>query len=834
MLDHEDSASELLELLEELESGLLEFEGAIARNEESRPLVHALFRVAHNLKSSFAFQGLSAASTLFHTVETCLDRLRDGRAAPDSALVDLLMEAVDAGRSSTMSQDRKMVADEALRLALMSYGEVAERETPKKTEVLLDPGVEASLDRALAPGWTAWVLEKSVGPGIDDANFRELPIFGTLADIGTIVSGEIRRTGSGEGILIVVFATGLPESELRLTVFDPLIPLDRASPPATGHERFPRILAVDDEPLVAELIRLVLSRRGRVEIASSGREGLGKFKTALASLPFDAVFLDLMLGDMSGIEVLASMRAAEEEAGIEPGRGVRVAICTSIKDYGTISDAFRSQCDLYLVKPLTEANLLDAFRKLGFGNSDAHAPRNSSPITSASASSSPAPPSRVGFHEGEDKAEDPFVVLGELEREFETAPTLETLCRLAVDKGRRFLDLDRVAIFLYESKEGRVRGTTGVDQNGTIVDESDFFMSLPDDPLFAPSHRPGATLLQVDEGRPLKFRDRKVGWGWTAAFPLRSGNDILGWAMADNLHTSRPLLPIQRWLLALFGQLLAAQLVRKRSREELVEAIAKLTSESLRKEAELGRLQKASAEQSATKERLFSIFAHDLRGPLGAVKGMLDMALDKDKPLSSDELRECLPEMRSAVASSWSLLENLLDWIRSQLNEIAELHDKVALADMAKSAALNIKPLADLKMVGIEVDVAEDHSILADRRIVEAIIRNFIANAVKFSPPGSTVLIHTARDPERQETLIAVTDRGIGMDAEQIGRLFTMDPSKKRKGTAGESGSGIGLLFCADLARHIGGRIEVVSEVGRGSSFSLIVPEIAEGDLAAV
>ena len=839
MSEGNDSAAELLEALEELESGLLEFERAIAKKEDARPLVHALFRIAHNLKSGFAFQSLAGASKLFHAVETCLDRLRGGLVPATPPLIDLLMRAVDAGRDSTVSRNGERVADEALRQALLSFGAEADEEDGGGSGPVLAPATLAALEVAMAPGWTAWVLEKSVGPGIDEVKARELPIFDTLAALGTIVHSEVRRRSGSEGILVMVFATGLAEKELRLSVFDPLIPLrhEAVTPPR------PRILAVDDERLILDLMRIALAARGNVDTVNSGGEAIARFRGALAAKPYDAVFLDLMLEDRSGLEVLHAMRTAETEAGLPPGRGAKIAIVTSIKDYGTISDAFRNQCDLYLVKPLTEESLHEAMVKFGFaaygGRKTENLPNRTPETGMAQApwrgrKDSEEPQGKPEKVEVVDIPPDPFLELGALGRLLERAPTIEELCRLTVEKGRSFLSLDRMAVFLFDPAKESVKGTTGVDPEGRVVDESDFRMTLPDDPLFVRFHEPGAALLQIDEDRPLKFRDRVVGRGWTAVFPLRSGAEILGWIKADNLKTGQALLPVQRWLFALFGQLVEAQLIHKRSKDELVEAIAKLSAESLKRESELRRLTLEAAEQSAVKERLFSIFAHDLRGPLGAVKGMLDLALDGAYPLSEEELRESLPEMRSAVASSWSLLENLLDWVRSQLTEISELHDKVDLAETGRSAMITIKPLADKKRVDLVLDIPSDLSVLADTRIVEAIIRNFIANAVKFSPSGSAILIHGARDQERQETILAVTDRGVGMSAEQISRLFTMDPSKKRKGTAGESGSGIGLLFCSDLARHIGGRIEVESEVGHGSSFSLVIPEVAEGLLEPI
>jgi len=814
MNEGNEAATELLESLEDLESGLLEFERALARDEDARPLVHALFRIAHNLKSSFALQGLSVVSTLFHEVENCLDRIRDGRSTPDPGLVDLLMETIDEGRKSASRRDMGEGSGETLRLALRSYGGDSAKAPPRRTLSGLGPDVAEAMGRVLAPGDSAWVLEKSIGPDLDDRGAEGLPIFDTLTEIAKIVSKEIRRTARGEGILVVIFTTALSESELRLAVFDPLIPLDLGDAAPARKAAKPgdfRFLVADDEVPALDLMRTALEGHGKTECARSAGEALSKFREALATIPYDAVFLDLTLGDTSGIGLLGEMRKAESEAGIPPGRGAHIAVCTSIKDYRTISDAFRSQCDLYILKPLSKSILGDALVKFGLGGAATAASSGKVPLDVPVADRS-----RGGSEP------DPFTAIAELDHAFDATPTLEELCRIAVDRGRRFLDIDRMGIFLHDAANGLMRGTTGTDPRGGTVDQSDYVDRIPDTDLFLRDWSGQKKLLAFVEDKALFYRGKEVGRGWNAVFPLRNGSEILGWLTADNLMTGRPFLPMQRWLFALFGQLVAAHLMRKRSHEELVAAIAQLSEESLRQAAEIKRLRDGAREPRVHKP---GPSTSDLHPSLAAAKAVVDLALDPRQPFAEGEIRDHLPEIKFALGSAWSLLENLLDWVQSRLDDIRVLRSRVPVEETIRSALRSVETQAAGKSIAFSTDIAPDHTILSDARVIETILRNFVSNAVKYSPTGSAVSIRATRDMERGASLISVKDKGIGIEAERLAVIFTVSRIGRREGTEGESGSGLGLVFCADLARRIGARIEVDSEPSLGSSFTLVLPE---------
>lgn len=888
MREGNEAAAELLEPLEDLESGLLELERALSLREDVRPLVHALFRFAHNLKSAFSLQGLGAAAELFHAMETCLDGIREGRAEADSGLIDLLMEAVDEGRRAAEGGEDGG-GSEVLRHALLSFGIEEGGSGPGERGRRLEPRLAEALASALREGSRAWILEKSVGPGLDEGSIAELPVIETIAGLGRLVSQELMRGPGGTGLLVLAFVSELSEEELRLAIFDPLIPVapdalprggSRASAPipaplpsgtakaagtesatrsgaadprrpAAAPETMPspgplvpppgvrggprlRFLAFDEERLNLQLLRIGLDPLGETDCVVTAEEALSRFREGLRSRPYDAVFLDLGLGEAGRIDLVGNLRRAEGEAALGQGEGAKIVVYSPQKDYESISEAFRSQCDEHIVSPLSLEKLREALVRLGLSarkgavgrRSRGEAEAGRVPEAGRPAEGPALSPRAPSAAAGPDPAAapDPLVTLGELDKIFGSVPAFEELCRVAIDRGRRFLDLDRLAILLYDPARDRLRCTYGIDPQGRLVDQSDLELSRPAGPLYDPKGSEVKRLLAIAEDEPLLFRGKTVGRGWKAVFPLRNGQEVFGWVAADNLLSGRPLQPVQRWHMALFGQLLSSHLVRKRDRDELVAAIAFLSAESHRQEAELLRLRKEKREELALRERLFGLFTRDLRRPAEALRGLLERELSPGNPADETELRAALPAMRDSMALLWNLLEDGLEWLRGGLEEIGVLREEVSLAGAVAEVLRLLEPELGRKGLALSLELPEGLGVLSDARIIRAILRNFLSNAVKFSPPGSAILVQAARDEEGGEVLLSVIDRGIGMDEGLKALVFGPDPGKLRPGTEGEEGAGLGLVLSADLARRIGARIEVESEPGRGSSFTLALP----------
>jgi signal transduction histidine kinase len=412
-----------------------------------------------------------------------------------------------------------------------------------------------------------------------------------------------------------------------------------------------------------------------------------------------------------------------------------------------------------------------------------------------------------------------------LDLELSRAEGLGEFYRLVVERGRELLDIDRLALLLYDRETNMERGTWGTDPEGRVVDESDRSRPIPPDDRIVRENLRRRNFLTIEEDRELRDRDRVVGKGWEAVVSLWNGDEIVGWLAADNLLRGLPLLSHQRWLLVSYGHLVADHLIRKRRSEDRLDARTPPAAEDKRREEGPGRPREEADDGTALKERLFRIFAHDLRGPLGTVRDILGRTEAESATFSGEEIGALLPEIRGSINATFFLLENLLDWVRSEIAGVVAPEEDLAPADLVGSVVDDQTAAADEKGLVVEVEIPATARVRTDARILEAILRNLLSNAIKYTPSAGRIRVGYGRDEAGAASRITVDDEGIGMSPEQLARIFTLDSAKKREGTRGERGSGIGLVFCSELARRIGATIEAESVPGKGSVFTLTLPD---------
>jgi signal transduction histidine kinase len=209
--------------------------------------------------------------------------------------------------------------------------------------------------------------------------------------------------------------------------------------------------------------------------------------------------------------------------------------------------------------------------------------------------------------------------------------------------------------------------------------------------------------------------------------------------------------------------------------------------------------------------------------------GLID---DDPAAMSLEEIRETVPEIRRSLDSTFNLLENLLYWVRSQMQEITVLRERVDVIKIIRTLAGWLDRTILVKGLGLDVQCPSNLTVDTDERMVETILRNFLTNAVKFSQRGGVITLAAVYSEAAGEVRLSVTDQGVGMNREQVQKLFSGFISGS-VGTSGERGSGLGLLFCRDMATKLGARIEVSSTVGIGSTFTLVLPDRVEGELEA-
>lgn len=230
-----------------------------------------------------------------------------------------------------------------------------------------------------------------------------------------------------------------------------------------------------------------------------------------------------------------------------------------------------------------------------------------------------------------------------------------------------------------------------------------------------------------------------------------------------------------------------------------------------------------------TKDKFFSIIAHDLKNPIGGIRNLLEIIVSHYDKMDSSEVLQLIQGAYSASIRTFELLDNLLEWARIQRGAIYfEPHLSIIKSILDKVLGL-VKSNADSKFITIESILSETDMAYFDRDFLNAILRNLISNAIKYSKPNSKVTIAfeagSLYSPELSEFYVcSVKDEGIGIDEDRLNGLFKVDSIKSTTGTLGEKGTGLGLVLCKEFVEKQGGKIWAESKVGCGSTFYFTLP----------
>lgn len=227
-------------------------------------------------------------------------------------------------------------------------------------------------------------------------------------------------------------------------------------------------------------------------------------------------------------------------------------------------------------------------------------------------------------------------------------------------------------------------------------------------------------------------------------------------------------------------------------------------------------------EVNAVKDKFFSIISHDLRSPVGGLMGVLEILAESYDSMDENEKLEIINEAVSSSKQTFALIENLLDWSRIQSGKIPYEPEKIELLPvMGKLESLYYQNLKN-KEIKFKVDFDLGISVYADLKMTETILRNLISNAIKFTNKGGTILISALLEGDK--VIIKVKDTGVGIETENLAKLFRTDISYSTKGTSKETGTGLGLILCKELVEKQGGKIGVESLKGHGTTFYFSLP----------
>ncbi|MCX2740134.1 tetratricopeptide repeat protein [Pontibacter anaerobius] len=248
-----------------------------------------------------------------------------------------------------------------------------------------------------------------------------------------------------------------------------------------------------------------------------------------------------------------------------------------------------------------------------------------------------------------------------------------------------------------------------------------------------------------------------------------------------------------------------------------------LQKEQLAGQAALLREQKEELEKlNSVKDKLFSVIAHDLKSPLTSLQGLLQLIAKGAVP--QDKLKPFMASLEASQQNSLWLLDNLLLWSRVQMRGLTVKPEATALNGLVQQNIRLLEPQAEFKEIRFTCDIADTHCLFADKEMANLVLRNLIANAIKFSKKGGS--IHIASVLDKSDITITVQDKGIGMSPEKLTSLFSGN-SISSKGTADERGSGLGLQLCQYFIERNGGSIWAESEPAQGSTFYFRLPAVS-------
>lgn len=384
--------------------------------------------------------------------------------------------------------------------------------------------------------------------------------------------------------------------------------------------------------------------------------------------------------------------------------------------------------------------------------------------------------------------------------------SLEEMLQLAADLVAKLLPADRVAIIEVDLEKKQVgffaRGGEGRDLVNTSVRFDELIQGLTGWVLaqgltaLSPKDEPDPR-----EGLQAAERRRQTDCGAIAVAPLFFNGQILGTLTVINRPDQRNFDAGDQETLELFA------------------AYCAVCIETTRMLVQQRKLEEELRNQVSWKDHLFTVLAHDLRGPVGNMAQLFQLIEMTTQPREREELIQIGIK---STQQTYSLLENILGWIRGQRDGRPQILMETELEPTLKKVQEWLDETARMKRITLEVDAAPGLVLMTDRNALLTVIRNLASNAIKYSPPDGRVILRAF--PFDGGLQIEVQDFGAGISPEKRTHLFGHDKIDSAPGTAGEVGHGLGLMFCGDLARSLGWELGAESSAAGGSTFRVKIP----------
>ncbi len=234
------------------------------------------------------------------------------------------------------------------------------------------------------------------------------------------------------------------------------------------------------------------------------------------------------------------------------------------------------------------------------------------------------------------------------------------------------------------------------------------------------------------------------------------------------------------------------------------------------------KIENSLKELIATKDKLFSIIAHDLRSPFNSIIGFSELLIENSNDILLEDSEQYIKIINSAAKNTLILLDNLLNWAKSQTGQLRFNPEKILFSEVVQEIISLSKSIAKSKNIALEYAGTDNLEVFVDVNMLNTVLRNLISNAIKFTNVGGHIKVSAALKQDQVE--ITISDNGIGINKEKCTELFSISSNTTTLGTADENGSGLGLVLCKEFIQKNNGDIWVESEENKGSNFIFTLP----------
>jgi PAS domain S-box-containing protein len=228
-------------------------------------------------------------------------------------------------------------------------------------------------------------------------------------------------------------------------------------------------------------------------------------------------------------------------------------------------------------------------------------------------------------------------------------------------------------------------------------------------------------------------------------------------------------------------------------------------------------------ELNATKDKFFSIIAHDLKSPFNSILGLSNLLEEQVREKNYDGIEEFATLIQNSSQLAYNLLKNLLEWSRSQTGKLEFSPEYLEIGSLINEAIGVLAHSAQQKSIHIRSKLPGNLIVFVDRSMISSVLRNLISNAIKFTKPDGQIVISAER--AKSEVIISIADTGVGIAPKDIAKLFRIDENHTTLGTLNEKGTGLGLILCKEFVERHNGKIWAESEPGNGSRVQFSIPK---------